>query len=111
MRLYYLDGKQLMVDTLFPALSLEKLNDWNLGSNLCRAALGKDEMGGAFTVIGSQLNLRGGVTDGAIREFMYTFIDEVAQFQAAIRDSENRKRDPEGIRLQGTPRPEDGKDA
>jgi Putative bacterial sensory transduction regulator len=91
LRLYYLDGKQLLMDTLFPALPLEKLNDWNLGSNLSRAALGKDEMGGAFTVIGSQLSLRGGVTDGAIREFMYTFIEEVGQFQALIRDSDNRK--------------------
>jgi len=91
LRLYYLDGKQLMVDTLFPALPMEKLNDWNLGPNLSRAGFGKDDMGGAFTVIESHLNLKGGVTDGAIREFVRTFVDEVDQFQTLIRASENRK--------------------
>jgi len=42
-------------------------------------------------VIETHLNLKGGVTEGAVREFVQTFVEEVDQFQTLIRDSDPRK--------------------
>jgi len=45
LRLYYLEGKQLMVDTLFQRCPWKRSTNWNLGTNFSRAGLGKDDMG------------------------------------------------------------------
>jgi hypothetical protein len=91
LRLYYLDGTRLMLDTLLGAMSLEKVNDWNLSAKFTRAGLGKDEKGNAYTVLESQLNLKGGVTLDAMREFLNAFVDELDPFQLFARDSEMGK--------------------
>jgi len=81
LRLYYEGGQQLVLDTLFAAMPLEKVNDWNLGAKFCRAGLGKDDKGGSYTVVESHLNLKGGLTEGAIKEYLKTFVEELDQFQ------------------------------
>src|SRR5579863_8078778 len=84
LRLYYLGGKQLMLDSLFAAMSLEKVNEWNLGAKFTRASLGKDDKGGSFTVIDTHLNLRGGVTQGAVKEFLKAFVEDLEEFQSFV---------------------------
>jgi Putative bacterial sensory transduction regulator len=91
LRLYFLGGKQLMLDSLFAAMSLERVNEWNLGAKFTRAGLGKDDKGGSFTVIDSHLNLRGGVTQAAIKEFLNAFVADLEEFQSFVRASEPRK--------------------
>lgn len=81
LRLYFLGGKQLLLDTLFPAMSLDKINQWNLGTKFTRAALGDDGKGGSFTAVESRLNLKGGVTEEAIKEYLGAFTEELDQFQ------------------------------
>ncbi len=84
-RLYYLDGKQLMMDTLLGAQALEKVNEWNLSSHFSRAGLGKDDKGAAYTVLACQLNLKGGVTAGGVQEFFSNFPEELDKFQVFAR--------------------------
>jgi hypothetical protein len=91
LRLYYLGGKQLMLDSLFAAMPLEKVNEWNVGAKFTRAGLGKDDKGGSFTVIDTHLNLRGGVTQGAVKEFLNAFVEDLEEFQSFVRASEPRK--------------------
>src|SRR5438477_5790494 len=79
LRLYYLDGKQLLLDTLFGALPLEKVNEWNLGGKFSRAGSGKDDKGGSYTMVESRLNLKGGVTEAALKEYLSSFEEELDQ--------------------------------
>jgi hypothetical protein len=94
LRLYYVEGKHLVVDSLFGALPLDKANEWNLGGKFSRAGLGKDDKGASYTVIESRLNLKGGVTDAAIKEYLKAFADELDQFEVFLRASMPRKETP-----------------
>jgi Putative bacterial sensory transduction regulator len=94
LRLYYMDGKRLMLDTLFAALPLEKINEWNLGPTFSRAGLGKDDKGAAHTMVESHLNLKGGVTEAAINEFLNVFVEELDQFQNFARAARPRDDTP-----------------
>jgi hypothetical protein len=94
LRLYYLDGKQLLVDTLFGNLPLEKVNEWNLGGKYSRAGLGKDDKGEPYTVVEARLNLKGGVTEAALAEFLRAFVEEAEQFDTYLRAALPRKDNP-----------------
>src|SRR5262249_23146937 len=87
-RLYYLNGKELMVDTLMPALPLDKVNHWNLGAKYSRAGVTRDDKGDSFTVVESRLNIKGGVTEETIRDHLSNFIDELAQFHKLAKAGE-----------------------
>jgi hypothetical protein len=94
LRLYYQDGKQLVVDSLFSGLPLEKVNEWNLGGKFSRAGLGKDEKKDSYTVVETHLNLKGGVTERAIQAFLNGFVEELDQFDAFLRTALPRKDAP-----------------
>jgi hypothetical protein len=94
LRLYYQDGKQLVVDSLFSGLPLEKINEWNLGGKFSRAGLGKDEKNDSYTVVETHLNLKGGVTEGAIQAFLNGFTEELDQFDGFLRVALPRKEAP-----------------
>jgi hypothetical protein len=94
LRLYYLDGKQLLLDTLFGALPLEKVNEWNLSGKFSRAGSGKDDKGGTYTMVESRLSLKGGVTERAIKEYLASFIEELDQFETFLRAAAPRKDTP-----------------
>jgi Putative bacterial sensory transduction regulator len=79
MRLYHFDGKDLMVDAVFPAMTLDRVNDWNLKAKFSRATLQKDARG-LFVTLESNLDLVGGVTEGALKQFILSFDDEVRLF-------------------------------
>ena len=79
MRLYHFDGKDLMVDAVFPAMAIERVNDWNLKAKFSRATLQKDARG-LFVTLESNIDLVGGVTEGALKQFLLSFDDEVRLF-------------------------------
>lgn len=79
MRLYWYNGKDLMLDVVFPRLPLEQINLWNVRAKFSRACLHRDDKG-EFTALESNLDLVGGVTEGAVRQLFKVFDDEVKLF-------------------------------
>lgn len=78
-RLYWYGGKDLMLDAVFPRMSLEQVNLWNVRAKFSRACLHKDDKG-EFTALEANLDLTGGATEGTIRRFMTVFDEEIKQF-------------------------------
>ncbi len=81
LRLTYYNGKDLMLDNQFNrGVPLEKLNDWNKKAKFSRASLHQDKQG-PFLMLEYNLDLVGGVTRGAIREYLAQFDKECAGFE------------------------------
>jgi hypothetical protein len=78
-RLYLYDNKDIMLDAVFRAQSLEKVNEWNIRAKFSRACLHKDNKGD-FVTLESNLDVLGGVTDETIRQFIRTFDAEIKAF-------------------------------
>lgn len=78
-RLYHFAGKDLMLDAVFPKLPLEKINEWNVKAKFSRACIHKDNKG-EYMSLESNIDLIGGVTEGALKQFFTSFDDEVALF-------------------------------
>lgn len=87
-RLYNFDGKDLMLDAVFPGLPLARLNQWNVKAKFSRVCLNRDAKG-EFTTLESNFDLIGGVTEGALKQFLLSFDDEVKLFQKFAGDSAN----------------------
>lgn len=85
-RLYHYDGKDLMLDAVFPKTTLEKLNGWNVKAKFTRACSNRDAKG-EFTTLESNIDLVGGVTEGALKQFMNTFDDELKLFTKYVGDT------------------------
>lgn len=82
-RLYYYAGKDLMLDVVFRELSLESLNKWNVKAKFTRVCRHQDDKGG-FTTLESNLDLVGGVTSGAIEQFLKNFENDLLAFQSFV---------------------------
>jgi len=77
------NGKLLWLSAFFPKKSVEKMNEWNVNAKFSRAVL--DTIGGReYSIIESQLDGGGGVTEEMIRQFIRRFDDEVARFDKFI---------------------------
>lgn len=85
-RFYYYDGKDLMLDAVFPRQTLERLNMWNTKAKFSRACLNKDPKGD-FTTLESNIDLIGGVTEGGLKQFFTSFEEELRLFQKFIGDT------------------------
>ena len=79
MRFYHFDGKDVMLDAVFPAMPLDRVNDWNIKAKFSRATLQRDTRG-PFVTLESNLDLLGGVTEGTLKQFVLSFEDEVRLF-------------------------------
>lgn len=82
-RLYFYNGKDLMVDTIFKDMPLEKLNEWNTKAKFSRACLHKDDKG-PFTALEFNLDVLGGITEGTVRQFLTVFEDELKAFDKFV---------------------------
>jgi hypothetical protein len=78
-RLYNYDGKDLMLDAVFPRAPWEIVNEWNRRAKFSRAVLLKDGDREA-TVLESNLDCLGGVTTNIIKQFVRSFDDELKAF-------------------------------
>ncbi|MFO0865383.1 MAG: YbjN domain-containing protein [Gemmataceae bacterium] len=82
-RLYNFQGKDLMMDSVFRALPLEKLNDWNTRAKFSRACLHKDAKG-PYATLESNLDIAGGVTETTVKNFVLGFEAELKSFDRFI---------------------------
>lgn len=82
-RLYWFQGKDLMLDCIFDAVPLETVNLWNSRAKFSRCNLQKGEKG-AFTALESNLDLLGGVTEGTVLHFLDNFQEELRNFQTFL---------------------------
>ncbi|MCS7046004.1 MAG: YbjN domain-containing protein, partial [Gemmataceae bacterium] len=78
-RLYWFGGKDLMIDAIFGKMPLEEINAWNVRAKFSRACLHKDERS-EYTALEANLDLTGGVSEGAIRRFLQMFDEETKSF-------------------------------
>jgi hypothetical protein len=90
MRLYHFDGKDLMLDAVFPVMPLDRVNDWNIKAKFSRATLQKDARG-LFVTLESNLDLLGGVTEGTLKQFVLSFDDEVQLFAKYVGGATNEE--------------------
>lgn len=78
-RLTNFDGKDLMLDSLFKGMALDKVNEWNRAAKFSRASLTKDKMG-EFVPLEYNLDVIGGVTAGTVKQFLEQFDQELKNF-------------------------------
>jgi Putative bacterial sensory transduction regulator len=83
LRLYNYKGKDLMIDIFLTGSDWKTVNDWNGKAKFSRARLFRDTKDGKeATVLESNLDLVGGITEEAIRHFIRSFDQEVAAWFA-----------------------------
>jgi Putative bacterial sensory transduction regulator len=75
------NGGDLMLDAIFPATSVAKVNTWNIKRHLVRAVLypPRDAVM-AYTALEANLDCMGGTSDALIRHFINAFDEQVAAF-------------------------------
>lgn len=80
-RLHSYEGKDLWIDALFnDKSSLEEVNQWNVRAKFSRAVLLKNKDGKETISLESQIDCRGGITDGMIQQFINRFDGEIKDF-------------------------------
>jgi hypothetical protein len=77
-RVYYFQGKDMMIDVVFPESPLEKLNVWNATRARVSRATAHKEGKSPFTTLEANLNFAGGVTENAVRRFILDFQEATA---------------------------------
>jgi hypothetical protein len=83
-RLWNFNGKDLMIDIFLPKVDWQVINNWNGNAKFSRARLNKDpKTGTESTVIESNLDVVGGVTEDTIRHFIRSFDIELANWANA----------------------------
>lgn len=78
-RLYWFQGKDLMLDSVFRAVPLERLNEWNTRAKFSRACLQKDAKGN-FATLESNFDVSGGVAENAVKQYLLAFEAELKSF-------------------------------
>jgi hypothetical protein len=72
-------GEALWLAAAFPKASLQQINQWNVRAKFSRAVLNR-EGERETSLVEAQLDCRGGVTAGIIRQFLERFDNEVRDF-------------------------------
>jgi hypothetical protein len=78
-RLVNYNSNDLWIDAIFPKLELEEINRWNRKAKFCRAVLFKDGEEES-TSLENQLDCKGGVSLGMVRQFIRRFEQDVEAF-------------------------------
>jgi hypothetical protein len=85
-RLSNLGGEDLMLDALFTPVSVERINAWNVRASFSRGVLYPGD-GKPYAAVENNLDCVGGVTSGAIKQFIRRFDAEVKAFDEFLGDS------------------------
>jgi hypothetical protein len=72
-------GEALWLAAAFPKASLQQINQWNVRAKFSRAVLSR-EGERETALVEAQLDCRGGVTAGIVRQFLERFDSEVREF-------------------------------
>jgi hypothetical protein len=81
--LHYYDGRDLMLMSVFDAIPLVAINEWNQAAKFSRAILSRDDKGEVSTVE-ANLDLAGGVTDDTIKHFIRRFDDDLNKYETHV---------------------------
>jgi hypothetical protein len=82
LRLHSYGGRDLWLEGIFPATSLETVNRWNQRTKFTRAVVVTEE---DSTSLEAQLDCAGGVTEGMVLQFIRRFDGEVQAFAKFIK--------------------------
>jgi hypothetical protein len=85
-RLTYFSATEVMVDCVFRGIPIDKVNAWNASTRFSRASYHKDGSG-EFTLLEYSLDLTGGVTVGAVKQFIVRFDDELKKYDRHVTSS------------------------
>jgi len=85
-RFYHFEGKDVMLDAVFPKASIERVNEWNIRAKFSRACLQRNPKG-EYVTLESNLDLVGGVTEGAFKQFFLSFDEELKTFAVFLGES------------------------
>jgi hypothetical protein len=80
------NGKLLWLSAFFPKneKGIDKMNEWNVQAKFSRAV--QDRVGDReYSIVESQIDAAGGVTEDMIRQFIRRFDDEVSRFDAFLK--------------------------
>src|SRR5581483_6971372 len=83
-RLTSFGGKDLMLDCMFKALTLDKINRWNVDAKFSRASLHKDANDVPYSVLEYNLDLSGGVTADALKQYVARFEEELKNYDTYV---------------------------
>ncbi len=79
-RLTSFGGKDLMLDCMFKPLALDKINHWNINTKFSRASVQNDAKGESYSVLEYNLDLVGGITLDALRQYLTRFDEELKNY-------------------------------
>jgi hypothetical protein len=77
-------GQVLWLSAAFPKVPLEQINTWNVRAKFSRAVLYR-EGGSDTSLVEAQLDCRGGMTAGIVRQFLKRFDNEVSDFSSFLK--------------------------
>jgi Putative bacterial sensory transduction regulator len=80
------DGRRVWISAFFPKTALEKINQWNINAKFTRAVLDRVN-DREYAIVEYQLDVRGGVTDNMLKQFIKRFDNDVAAFDQFLRNS------------------------
>jgi hypothetical protein len=83
-RLTSFAGKDLMLDCMFKAMTLDKINRWNIDAKFSRVSLHKDANNVPYSVLEYNLDLSGGVTLDALKQYLVRYDEELKNFDTYV---------------------------
>jgi len=93
MRLSSFDGSDLMLDAIFNPVSAQRMNKWNIRAKFSRGVV-YPGAGKPYSALEYNLDCVGGVTSGAIKQFIRRFDGEVKAFDKFLGESEDAAAPP-----------------
>jgi hypothetical protein len=82
-RLSWFAPHEFMLDCVFRGVPLERVNQWNTSTRVCRANWHKDG-GGDLTILEYGLDISGGATAGTIKQYISRFDDELKKYDKFV---------------------------
>lgn len=82
-RLTHYSREEIMLDCVFRGAPLEKVNQWNTTTRVCRVRHDKDGKSD-FTILEYGLDTAGGITAGTIKQYLARFDDELKKYDRFI---------------------------
>lgn len=79
-RLTSFEGRDLMIDVVFPDMALEKVNKYNSDRKFVRVVRYRNANDANYVSLEANLDCVGGVTDNIVRWFIQAFDEEVQSF-------------------------------
>jgi hypothetical protein len=83
-RLYFYNGRDLMLDAVFKKLPLEKVNQYNFDRKFIRTVLYTNNDGSEYTSLECNMDCTAGVSENMVQHFLVTFDEEIQAFATFV---------------------------